>query len=351
MHFSFSIAILLSVLAIIHATCPTPTITQTFQSTWTNGGNEETPPLSLYDVVIFNSGDEPILKVYITISANLSQFWEIIEDEHGGYTLPSWRDSNGGIPAGQSHTFGFISIGSEPVNVSVIYFYCTKPKPAAELFHVSTLQALSAGLLDGVYPVGQLKLKGDFGLGTYEGFNGEMIFLDGVVYHAYADGRVEVAKDDELCPFAAVVPFSSESLFNITSPMTQPELNTFIASIIPSDNYFYAIKIHGHYEQVTTRAIPLLSRPYPTLSEAEVLEVFFNKRDFNGTSVVLRGPQYTSNLNAAGDHFHFISDDKDFGGHSMNLTITEGTLEIQQIRKFKVWLPDTVDFRAIELDS
>lgn len=128
------------------------------------------------------------------------------------------------------------------------------------MFQVSTLQVLSAGLLEGTYPIGELKKHGDFGLGTYEGFNGEMIVLDGHFYHAYADGHVEEAGDDELSPFAAVVPFISESSYNITVTSTQAELNTFIASIIPSDNFFYAIKLHGHFSSVTTRAIPLLSR-------------------------------------------------------------------------------------------
>lgn len=75
------------------------------------------------------------------------------------------------------------------------------------------------------------------------------------------------------------------------------------------------------------------------------------KEDIEGTAVILRGPQYTANLNAVGDHFHYISDDGQFGGHALNLTVTEGVLEVQQIRKFEVWLPDSEDFKEAELSE
>lgn len=282
----------------------------------------------------------------------------------GLFTLPEWRKTNGGIPANHNHTFGFVSIGSANVIVSssfcdplepgihdLLYFQCIKLILRLEpsLFQVSTLQALSAGLLEGIYPIGLLKKHGDFGLGTYAGINGEMIVLDGHYYHAYADGHVEEADDSELTPFAVVVAFKAQSSFNITTPSSLAELSTLIASIVPTDNFFYAIKLHGHFSSVTTRAIPFMNRPYPTLTEALEFQVVVTSGNLDGTAVVIRGPQYTANLNVAGDHFHFISDDHHFGGHALSLTMAEGTLEVQQIRKFTVWLPDSQDFREGDL--
>ena len=48
------------------------------------------------------------------------------------------------------------------------------------LFQTSTITALSAGDYDGELTVAQLKEQGDFGLGTYDALDGEMIVLDGV---------------------------------------------------------------------------------------------------------------------------------------------------------------------------
>ena len=65
------------------------------------------------------------------------------------------------------------------------------------MYQVSLLQAFMHGEYDGVVKVGDLKKHGDIGLGTFEGVNGEMIVLDGVVYQAAADGSINVMKDDE----------------------------------------------------------------------------------------------------------------------------------------------------------
>ena len=55
---------------------------------------------------------------------------------------------------------------------------------ADALFQVSTIDALSSGLYDGVATVGEIRQRGDFGSGTFEGLDGELIALDETVYQA-----------------------------------------------------------------------------------------------------------------------------------------------------------------------
>jgi hypothetical protein len=50
------------------------------------------------------------------------------------------------------------------------------------LFQVATSGALVTGVYSGAITVGQLLEHGDFGLGTFEGLDGEMVVLDGAVY-------------------------------------------------------------------------------------------------------------------------------------------------------------------------
>ena len=52
------------------------------------------------------------------------------------------------------------------------------------MYQVSLMQAFMHGEYDGVVKVGDFKKHGDIGLGTFEGVNGEMIVLDGVVYRS-----------------------------------------------------------------------------------------------------------------------------------------------------------------------
>lgn len=72
---------------------------------------------------------------------------------------------------------------------------------ADTLYQVALLQSLTQGYYDGIISVGELKQHGDTGIGTFEGVNGEMIVLNGVVYQAVADGSIVIPPDEETVPF------------------------------------------------------------------------------------------------------------------------------------------------------
>lgn len=56
------------------------------------------------------------------------------------------------------------------------------------------------GLYDGVISAGELKKHGDFGIGTFERLDGEMVDLDGHIYQLKADGTTAVANDSLRVP-------------------------------------------------------------------------------------------------------------------------------------------------------
>ena len=53
----------------------------------------------------------------------------------------------------------------------------------------STLGALAQGFYDGEMTVGELKKLGDVGLGTFNGLDGEMIMMNGVIYQVPTSGE------------------------------------------------------------------------------------------------------------------------------------------------------------------
>jgi hypothetical protein len=62
---------------------------------------------------------------------------------------------------------------------------CTAlPPPANELTQVSTYPALQAGQYDEDVLHAELARKGNFGIDTFDGMDGEMIALDGAFYRA-----------------------------------------------------------------------------------------------------------------------------------------------------------------------
>src|SRR5262245_1570931 len=75
------------------------------------------------------------------------------------------------------------------------------PAHAAEVYQVSTISSLLAGGYDGDTTVAELLRHGGFGLGTFNGVDGEMMVLDGRVYRGTIDGRAHAVADSALTPF------------------------------------------------------------------------------------------------------------------------------------------------------
>ena len=92
------------------------------------------------------------------------------------------------------------------------------------MYQVSLMQAFMHGEYDGVITVGDLKTHGNTGLGTFEGVNGEMIILDGVVYQAAADGSINVMPDNETVPFATITNFDEDGKIDNISAMDFDDL-------------------------------------------------------------------------------------------------------------------------------
>src|SRR6202046_1570034 len=88
---------------------------------------------------------------------------------------------------------------------------------AAEVYQTSTIAALLDGIYDGDVTIAELLTHGDFGLGTFNRLDGELVVLDGVSHHLRSDGSVGVAAADDRTPFAAVTWFKPETTIPVTA--------------------------------------------------------------------------------------------------------------------------------------
>src|SRR3712207_8423939 len=61
--------------------------------------------------------------------------------------------------------------------------------PHHTLFQTSTIEALLDGNYEGDVTFAELEDRGDFGLGTFDALDGEMIALDGDFYQVRADRK------------------------------------------------------------------------------------------------------------------------------------------------------------------
>ncbi len=82
---------------------------------------------------------------------------------------------------------------------------------ARTLYQTSTMSALVDGIYDGSVTIAELLEHGDFGVGTFNHLDGEMIVNEGVCFHLFSSGEARVASPDDLTPFAAVTTFEADS--------------------------------------------------------------------------------------------------------------------------------------------
>lgn len=220
------------------------------------------------------------------------------------------------------------------------------------IYQVALLQSLTQGYYDGIINVSDLKTHGDIGIGTFEGVNGEMIVLDGKVYQALSDGSVQEAADTETVPFSNVTFFDSDVTVDMTEIENMAAFKSALDKTVSEKgkNMFYMIKVNGTFEKMLVRSELKQEKPYKTLDKAlETDQREFNYENIAGTVVGLYCPDYMSGLNAAGWHFHFISDDKTKGGHILELSFKKAKAELDITPSFDLALSDNADFQSMEL--
>jgi acetolactate decarboxylase len=217
------------------------------------------------------------------------------------------------------------------------------------LFQVSTSNALVEGVFGGITTVADLKGHGDFGLGTFAGLDGEMVMIDGDCYRVTAGGVVTVATDDRATPFALVTRFSADCDANVESA-TLESLVTRLDRLRPSENLFVGIRVDGRFDSLAMRAI-CAARPGEGLLEATTHQSEFEVSDVTGTIVGFWAPEFARSVSVTGYHFHFISKDRDVGGHVFGLEGRELHLQVHTESDLHLALPESVEFLTADLSG
>lgn len=216
------------------------------------------------------------------------------------------------------------------------------------LVQVATIDALLGGLYDGVATVGALKGYGDFGIGTFDALDGEMIVLDGQVYRVGADGRAVIVPDEETTPFAAVTFFAPDREIPVPSGT---DLESFPSLVDPSANLFHAFLLEGRFKAVRTRSVPEQGKPYRPLVEVVKNQPLFDFQDVEGVLVGFYCPPFVKGINVPGYHLHFLTADRSAGGHVLGFTVDQATLKVDTLNRFVLHLPESEAFAGADLQK
>ena len=219
------------------------------------------------------------------------------------------------------------------------------------IFQYSTLNALQAGVYEGEISLSELKKHGDFGVGTFDGLDGEMILLNGELYQVKSDGRVYIPGKNMKTPFAQVAWFLPEQKIALNNIDGIDAVCGKMDGSLPTKNLFYAVKIKGLFKSVKLRSVPKQGAPYPALSEAVKSQAIFEAKDVEGTIVGYRYPDYISEINIAGYHLHFISSDRTLGGHLIDCSVDNAAASVDQKRGLYLLLSETDEFKRTDLSK
>lgn len=217
------------------------------------------------------------------------------------------------------------------------------------LHQTSLITALLEGCYDGVISCGELRRQGNFGIGTFDRLDGEMIFLDGVIFQAKADGSVVKAGDSQQVPFAAVTEFKPDQTRELGSASDLTVLKTQLDALRISDNRFYAIRVEGVFDAVKFRSVPAQGKPYPKLIEVAARQPVFDRQAIQGTLVGFWCPEFAKPLNLPGYHLHFISADRKSGGHVLGCSLRQGTGQSGSLSDVHLALPQNREFENVQL--
>ncbi len=240
------------------------------------------------------------------------------------------------------------------ISITLILVLCgcaTAPKNT--LTQVSTIDALLAGVYDGQMTTGELLTHGNFGIGTFDALDGEMIVLDGTVYQVLADGTVHVMPKDTTTPFAAVVNFEADKNGKIQSkdPLNSQKIHSLIDDLAENQNLFIAIRFDGTFPTMKVRSVPRQKKPYPPLADVVKHQTVFEYTNVTGTVLGFRCPAFVKGINVPSYHLHFISDDRKLGGHILDFSTMDGTLQLDTCNRFYMVLTDREEFAVADLSQ
>ncbi|MBT3318332.1 MAG: acetolactate decarboxylase [Clostridia bacterium] len=217
-----------------------------------------------------------------------------------------------------------------------------KAKEDSALYQISTLQALMVGAYDGEVTSGHMKHYGDTGLGTFDDLDGEMIVIDGKVYRASVDGSVVEVEDSETIPFANVAFLTTQEPIALSFDGGYDGLKAALDEMFPHQNVPEMFSISGTFTNIEYRSVPEQHEPFPALTEVVKHQAIFKKETISGTIIGFRFPAFFDEMNVTGYHLHFISDDRQNGGHLLDVASGQTWVLAQSLDELSLVFPDNL---------
>lgn len=223
------------------------------------------------------------------------------------------------------------------------------PDPSRDVLYLSApVNSLLKGFYKQDTSIGEIKKYGDFGLGTFNNLDGEMVMIDGQVFQLSHDGFTYSVQDDTRTPFSAVTFFNPQIVEDFEGGFDHATFNSILEKMILSPNMLFAIRIDGEFDYVKVWSVSRQEN-YKQLTESEDDRPVF---EFTGMEGILAGfyvPRFIKSLCMPGFHLHFLTSDKKRGGHLQECSLKRMQITMQVLPKLTLNLPITIDYLTASL--
>ncbi|TLV03526.1 acetolactate decarboxylase [Dyadobacter luticola] len=218
------------------------------------------------------------------------------------------------------------------------------------MYQYSIIDALMAGVFDGDLTIGQLKNKGDFGIGTFNRVDGELMMNAGLVYRTKFDGSVEEVSDEDSTSAAFIKFFSADTVIILNDKnLTYEKIQQYLSEKL-NPNEIYALRIKGRFTTMTTRAEKPAKPPYTSLPEhLKTNQTVFDLKNSEGICNGFLLPPYLARTNVPGFHMHYLANDHKAGGHIFSFTTDSVTIEIDKAKGFTIENNTNAEFKKVNL--
>ncbi|MDF1655369.1 MAG: acetolactate decarboxylase [Coxiellaceae bacterium] len=219
-------------------------------------------------------------------------------------------------------------------------------------YQTGSIASLLSGVYDGDTEIRDLYTYGNFGLGTVDRVDGEIVIDQGKFYVCGEGGKARILKDDEVTPFSVVTFFEAEKSFSVDKVASMDELSELISKELVSCNQMAAVRVCGLFSYIKARTECAQPTPYRPLSETlPELQTVFEWKNMSGVMVATYFPTYMDSINASPYHYHFISANKQLGGHVFDFAFNQPVVvEICQVNRLIVDSINNDCFNSTKID-
>lgn len=218
----------------------------------------------------------------------------------------------------------------------------------SKIYQFSSIGALMSGYFkpgQDIYPTCSCS---SIGLGCSELVNAEVTVLNGAVYTATAEQKIQLEKAPFCVPFYQISDFNDYAEHEV-SDINQDNLADIVKQHIVLNNNFVAVRIKAKFDAVKLR------RPYASDQVRDVKEISGNQqvseyKDVSGCLLGFWTPEIFGRLSVPGFHLHFLSDDTSISGHVLSYAASVATLQLEEKYSIEITNPRNSEFAHLDIN-